>query len=606
MVKSSSLEPLLPHNQTSHSRSSKTSIAVLISLFGLLTLLSPSPLSILTSAFSHPSSSSELDSVALRGSCGQAKPILPPSDQHNISSVWEYKDEIVKWHQGAIKIPTEVFDEMGEPGEDKRWDIFADFHKYLEKAYPLVHKHLQRTVVDTTALVYEWVGTDESLKPLFLTAHQDVVPVLPDTVYQWEQPPFGAVYDGTYIWGRGSNDDKSGLTAVMASIELLLSTSDFKPRRTIILGFGSDEEAGGQRGAPAIRDWLLEKYGADSFSLIVDEGSGMQTVWGQTFGLPAVAEKGKLNLNLTVSTLGGHSSVPPPHTNIGLTARLITALEDNPNPIELEKKSPIWGFLQCAAGYAADIPESLKESTVKSIKGDKKAFKELPETFVKAGLGESRTGPGQGNGVQSLLSTTQAVDIINGGVKVNALPEVVTTIVNYRIDVSSSVQALQDRIFSILQSKAEELSLSISGFGHSWSPPSGTFVRGSISLTPAFEEGLDPAPISPTDLGSAAWRLLAGTSRGVYASRPEVSKDGKIVDLSDEEGLVMAPFMSTGNTDTRRYWDFTNNIYRWRYFPDEDGQGAHTINERISADALVEFVRFYQALILVVDASNEV
>ncbi|KAK8858509.1 hypothetical protein IAR55_002736 [Kwoniella newhampshirensis] len=607
MSKMASRQPLLPHNQATTSRSSKTSIALLISLFGLLTLLAPSPLSILSSAFTHPSHhlSSPLDAVALKSTCGQAEPILPPSDYHNISSVWEYKEDIIKWHQDAIKIPTQVYDEMGEPGEDKRWDTFLDFHDYLEKAYPLVHKNLKRTKVDTTALIYEWFGTDESLQPLFLTAHQDVVPVLPETVYQWKQPPFGGVYDGKYIWGRGSNDDKSGLTAIMASIELLLSTSDFKPRRTIILGFGSDEEAGGQRGAPAISAWLLKKYGPDSFALLVDEGSGIQSIWGQNFGVPAVAEKGKLNLNLTVSTLGGHSSVPPKHTNIGLTARLITALEDNPNPVGLEKQSPIWGFLQCAAGYAPNVPEAVKDDTVKSIKGDKKAFKELPSKLVEAGLGGGFASPGMGNEMEYLLSTSQAVDIINGGVKVNALPEVVTTIVNYRIDVASTVKELSDRIFSILQPKAEELDLSISGLGHSWSPPSDTFVRGSVSLTPAFEAGLNPAPISPTDLGSPAWRVLAGTSRGVWASRPEVSADGEMVQLEDEEALIMAPFMSTGNTDTRRYWDFTRNIYRWRYFPNSDGQGAHTINEKVSADAMVEFVRFYQALILNVDSSDE-
>lgn len=63
-----------------------------------------------------------------------------------------------------------------------------------------MHKHLKRTVVDW-ALVYEWKGTDSSLKPVFLTAHQDVVPVLDSTVNQWTHPPFEGVYDGTKIWG---------------------------------------------------------------------------------------------------------------------------------------------------------------------------------------------------------------------------------------------------------------------------------------------------------------------------------------------------------------------------------------------------------------------
>jgi Gly-Xaa carboxypeptidase len=43
----------------------------------------------------------------------------------------------------------------------------------------------------------------------------DVVPVLPATRDLWTHDPFGGEYDGTYIWGRGSSDDKSGLIGIM-------------------------------------------------------------------------------------------------------------------------------------------------------------------------------------------------------------------------------------------------------------------------------------------------------------------------------------------------------------------------------------------------------
>ena len=33
-------------------------------------------------------------------------------------------------------------------------------------------------------------------------------------------------------------------------------------------------------------------------------------VWGQTYGVPSVAEKGYLDVELRVETPGGHSSVP--------------------------------------------------------------------------------------------------------------------------------------------------------------------------------------------------------------------------------------------------------------------------------------------------------
>jgi hypothetical protein len=42
----------------------------------------------------------------------------------------------------------------------------------LEEKFPKTHEHLKRTKVVTHALVYEWEGSDPSLKPLLLTGHQ--------------------------------------------------------------------------------------------------------------------------------------------------------------------------------------------------------------------------------------------------------------------------------------------------------------------------------------------------------------------------------------------------------------------------------------------------
>ena len=49
---------------------------------------------------------------------------------------------------------------------------------------------------------------------------------------------------GERLWGRGSNDDKSGLIAIMSSIESLLE-NEFEPTRSVVLSFGFDEEASG-------------------------------------------------------------------------------------------------------------------------------------------------------------------------------------------------------------------------------------------------------------------------------------------------------------------------------------------------------------------------
>lgn len=156
--------------------------------------------------------------------CEQAAILLPSINASEL--VHGQKDKIITWLSDAVKVPTEVYDDMGDIDSDPRWNVFYDFAACelttcivlivdLEKAFPLVHEHLRRTRVATHALVFEWKGTDESLKPTLITAHSDVVPVLNDTRSQWDHDPFGGEYDGKSIWGRGAMDDKSGLIGSM-------------------------------------------------------------------------------------------------------------------------------------------------------------------------------------------------------------------------------------------------------------------------------------------------------------------------------------------------------------------------------------------------------
>ena len=60
--------------------------------------------------------------------CAQAEPIMPSMETFNTTKVWDVKDRIVQWHQGIIRIPTQIYDDIGEPGEDHRWDIFGELH----------------------------------------------------------------------------------------------------------------------------------------------------------------------------------------------------------------------------------------------------------------------------------------------------------------------------------------------------------------------------------------------------------------------------------------------------------------------------------------------
>lgn len=184
----------------------------------------------------------------------------------------------------------------------------------------------------------------------------------------------------------------------------LLSES-YNPERTICLSFGVDEEIGGRRSAHPLASTLLSRYGRNGVSLIIDEGfTGITQAYGTTFALLGLAEKGAVSIQLEVLTNGGHSSVPPRHTGIGLLSRLVVALEDNPFGVELQTGNPVLSFLNCAADYG-----SMNKDLRKKVK-DPREWHDLGEELA-------RRDPVQ----RAFLGTTQAADLVRGGVKVSDL-----------------------------------------------------------------------------------------------------------------------------------------------------------------------------------------
>jgi len=60
----------------------------------------------------------------MRDPCAQASPRMP---EYNVSQILSEKNRIVEWLQGAVRIPTEVFDEMGPVDSDPKWDVMGVF-----------------------------------------------------------------------------------------------------------------------------------------------------------------------------------------------------------------------------------------------------------------------------------------------------------------------------------------------------------------------------------------------------------------------------------------------------------------------------------------------
>jgi Gly-Xaa carboxypeptidase len=517
--------------------------------------------------------------------CPQADALYP--DRH--AQLWEilgndfsqdaFTLRAVEWLGGAVRVPTESYDKMGPVGVDERWEAFRPFHDYLLRSFPLTHEILTLTKVNTYGLLYEWKGSDDTLKPLLLAAHQDVVPVDPKTVDQWKYPPYSGHYDGESIWGRGSTDDKSGLIGIFSSVETLLE-KNFKPTRTIVLAFGFDEEASGLQGAQSLSQALLKKYGEDSFALLVDEGMGFGEVGGSVIAIPGTAEKGYFDSMVTVSSAGGHSSIPPPHTSIGILSRLLVEFEANPTKPQLERGTPIYSTVQCVGQHAKEFPAHLRALIKTSVHSDR-ALRKLEAELIK-----DKT-------YKSLIGTTQAIDLIQGGVKTNALPEEAWAVVNNRIATQSSVAAVQQHETDVLKHLAKEFNLTFTAFGSEISPKAAP-TAGKLTLTDAWGTALEPAPVTPTE-DSAPWRLLSGTIKAAYNAHRG---------LEGADNIFVSPGIMSGNTDTRYYWKLTPHIIRYSHQGGVDTSTIHSVNEHIGANDFVEMIRFFTTLILNVDETT--
>ncbi|KAF7318359.1 Carboxypeptidase S [Mycena chlorophos] len=481
----------------------------------------------------------------------------------------------------AVQIPTETFDAMLPVGEDPRWETRAPFVEHLTTAFPLVHENLDLQKVNTYGLIYHWAGSDENLKPLLLMGHYDVVPVAPLSVDQWTFPPYSGHFDGESVWGRGSSDDKSGVIGILTTIEVLLEKG-FKPTRTIVLSFGFDEEAGGYHGAGYLGPALLERFGPDSMAMIVDEGSGFSENMGAIFASPGVGEKGSVNVNLEVQTPGGHSSVPPDHTSIGMLSALIVHLENNAPTPHLTPGTPAYMMSQCLAAHAPEIPRKAKRAILNAGRS-KKALKKAEEFLFQDRM------------FKSLVGTTQAVDLISGGVKSNALPEQALALVNHRIATQSTVQETIDRDAELVLGLAKEFNLSVTAYGQQLTPAD-VPAYGTLELT--APQTLEPAPIAPSD--AKPFKLLAATIRATFKTARSGVEDEK------EQEIYVMPGIMTGNTDTRFNWELSEHIFRYGHGNMVIGglNGIHTVNEHISANSFVEMITFFTTLILNVDEAD--
>lgn len=150
---------------------------------------------------------------------------------------------------------------------------------------------------------------------LCLAGHIDVVPAGEN----WNSNPFEAIEKDGYIYGRGTQDMKSGVASL---VETLKNTSKFNGTLSLLLT--SDEEADAEFGTVMVLEELKRRGELPDYSLITEPTC--EKNMGDTI---KVGRRGSINGTLIIQGKQGHVAYPQKSINpIHLFSDRLTKLAD--------------------------------------------------------------------------------------------------------------------------------------------------------------------------------------------------------------------------------------------------------------------------------------
>ncbi|MDR2135887.1 MAG: M20/M25/M40 family metallo-hydrolase [Treponema sp.] len=425
------------------------------------------------------------------------------------------------------------------------------FQGFLAAAYPRFLQATERWILSPYALVYRWPGGGgvPGAGPgggVLILAHYDVVPVEAD---KWSADPFGAEIRGGFMYGRGTQDMKGSLIAIMEAAEELVIRG-FRPKQDIWFAFGGDEERSGLRGAQTMAAWFAGR--GQRFSWILDEGSPVTVnqILGITspLALFSVEEKGFLSLELAVDQKPGHSSRPPRVQAVALLARALLRVSRRPFPVRL---SPT------VAALFSQL--AVLKSRERGGGGGPQAL--AVKTAVLSALGplvapilalSYRNDPQ----ILALLGTTVAMTQLEGSAADNVMPSRARAVINLRLLAPWTV----DDAINYISWAVGDDRVKIRTLGCASSP------------VPAHpEHGRARGP---------GWEEMAKAAAAVFP------------------GAVPIPFIMTAATDSRHYQKLAGGIFRFSpmQLSPADMSSVHGHDERISLENFFLAVNFYTAL----------
>ena len=280
---------------------------------------------------------------------------------------------------------------------------------------------------ETATLVARYRGTDPAAKPIVIAGHMDVVSAFRE---DWVRDPFTAVVEDGFVFGRGSADNKFGISTMVATLAWLRQEG-FRPRRDIVLALTGDEET--SQSTTAI---LAEQLKHAEMLLNSDAGGALLGDDGKpmVYGMQA-AEKTYMDFEVVFTNPGGHSSRPVAKNAIYDMARAITRIAAHRFPARNSELTQAY-FRAAGALTPGEVGAAMRRYA--EDPSDQTAYELLVSEPEHVGQ----------------LGTTCVATMAKAGHALNALPQNAMVNINCRVFPGETVESVQATLERVIDDPA--------------------------------------------------------------------------------------------------------------------------------------------------------
>ncbi|MEM2083842.1 MAG: ArgE/DapE family deacylase [Nitrososphaerota archaeon] len=309
------------------------------------------------------------------------------------------KSTIIKLASDLIKIPSE-----NPPGDMSQISSFIIDHL---KSYGLKYE-IYEIEKGRINIICKLGSLNKPL--LMLNGHMDVVPAGDSS--RWSFPPYSGEIKNGFILGRGASDMKGGLAGIIATMEFLAESNINLPG-SLVLVIVPDEETGSYYG----NEWIMKQKIFKPTACIIAEPTSIDSI--------DVGQRGALWIRITVKGKPIHGSLSP-------------YLGDNAIMKSFDICKKVLKLTEIKSTPPFDIKETI----------------DFSQAFIEKLIGFKNIG-------KILISPSVNIGMINGGTKINMVPDKCNIDVDIRLPIGLSVEQVKKELISFLKEYEKDIELNV-------------------------------------------------------------------------------------------------------------------------------------------------